>query len=136
MNQRSCPFRGLALVLALVLSEPGWTATPTVEPQLPDPGSVGISKQQQVQLGRQAMAEVYKQMPVLPDSSPETRYIRQLGRTLAAVIPEPASALAFQVDLIADHLDIPLFTITWIARFAFFLGPASELFSILLGMRG
>ena len=91
MNQRSCPFRGLALVLALVLSEPGWTATPTVEPQLPDPGSVGISKQQQVQLGRQAMAEVYKQMPVLPDSSPETRYIRQLGKTLAAVIPEQYS---------------------------------------------
>src|SRR5579875_578797 len=26
-------------------------------------------------------------------------------------------------DLIADHLDIPLYTVTWIARFAWFLGP-------------
>lgn len=56
MNQRSFQFRGLALLLALLLSEPGWTATPTVAPQLPDPGSVGITKEQQVQLGRQAMA--------------------------------------------------------------------------------
>ena len=60
MNQRSFQFRGLALLLALVLSEPGWTATPTVAPQLPDPGSVGMTKEQQVQLGRQAMAEVYQ----------------------------------------------------------------------------
>jgi ubiquinol-cytochrome c reductase cytochrome b subunit len=27
-------------------------------------------------------------------------------------------------DLIADHLDIPLYTVTWIARFAVFIGPA------------
>jgi ubiquinol-cytochrome c reductase cytochrome b subunit len=27
-------------------------------------------------------------------------------------------------DLIADHLDIPLYEVTWIARFAVFLGPA------------
>jgi beta-barrel assembly-enhancing protease len=91
MNQRSFRFRGLALLLALVVSQPAWTATPTVEPQLPDPGSVGISKQEQVQVGRQAMAEVYKQMPVLPDSSPETQYIRQLGKKLVDVIPQENS---------------------------------------------
>ena len=91
MNQRSFQFRGVALLLALIVSEPGWTATPTVEPQLPDPGSVGISKQQQVQLGRQAMAEVYKQIPVLPDSSPQTQYIRRLGKKLADVIPREYS---------------------------------------------
>jgi hypothetical protein len=61
MNQRSLQFRGLALLLALLVTGPAWTATPTVAPQLPDPGSVGISKEQQEQLGRQAMAEVYKQ---------------------------------------------------------------------------
>ncbi len=77
MNQRSFRFRGLALLLALVVSQPAWTATPTVEPQLPD--------------GRQAMAEVYKQMPVLPDSSPETQYIRQLGKKLVDVIPQENS---------------------------------------------
>src|SRR5439155_20019 len=57
MNQRSSRFRGLALLLALVVSGPTWAATPTVAPQLPDPGSVGISKQEQEQVGRQAMAE-------------------------------------------------------------------------------
>ena len=91
MNQRSFQFKGLALLLALLLSEPGWTATPTVAPQLPDPGSVGMTKEQQVQLGRQAMAEVYQQMPVLPDSSPQTQYVRQLGKRLADVIPQQYS---------------------------------------------
>ena len=91
MSQRSFRFRGLALLLALVVSQPAWTATPTVEPQLPDPGSVGVSKQEQEQVGRQAMAEVYKQMPVLPDSSPETQYIRQLGKKLVDVIPQENS---------------------------------------------
>ena len=91
MNQRSFEFRCLALLLALLLSEPGWTATPTVVPQLPDPGSVGITKEQQVQLGRQAMAEVYQQMPVLPDSSPQTQYVRQLGKRLADVTPQEYS---------------------------------------------
>jgi len=91
MHQRSFRFRGLALLLALVVSQPAWTATPTVEPQLPDPGSVGVSKQEQEQVGRQAMAEVYKQMPVLPDSSPETQYIRQLGKKLVDVIPQENS---------------------------------------------
>lgn len=37
------------------------------------------------------MAEVYKQVPVLPDSSPETQYVRELGRKLAAVIPQEYS---------------------------------------------
>jgi Zn-dependent protease with chaperone function len=60
-------------------------------PRLPDPGNTGVSKEQQEQLGRQAMAEVYKQMPVLPDSSPETQYIQQLGKKLAAVIPQADS---------------------------------------------
>lgn len=59
----------------------------TAGPVLPDPGDVGVSRADQEKLGRQAMAEVYKQMPVLPDSSPETQYVRQLGQRLAAVIP-------------------------------------------------
>ncbi len=37
------------------------------------------------------MAEVYQQMPVLPDSSPQTQYIRQLGKRLADVIPQEYS---------------------------------------------
>jgi ubiquinol-cytochrome c reductase cytochrome b subunit len=41
-------------------------------------------------------------------------------------------------DLIADHLDIPLYTVTWIARFAWFLGPAIAYFAtkrICLGLQ-
>jgi len=49
-------------------------------PQLPDPGNTGVTKEQQEQLGQKAVAEVYKQMPVLPDSSAETQYVQQLGR--------------------------------------------------------
>jgi beta-barrel assembly-enhancing protease len=56
-------------------------------PQLPDPGKTGMNREQQQQLGLQAMGEVYKQMPVLPDSSPETQYIQRLGKKLASVIP-------------------------------------------------
>ncbi len=78
----------LALVFCFLVSET-FAATPA--PTLPDPGDTGVSKEQQQQLGRQAMAEVYKQMPVLPDSSPETQYVRQLGQRLASVIPQQYS---------------------------------------------
>lgn len=60
-------------------------------PVLPDPGNTRITRDQQRELGLQAAAEVYKQMPVLPDSSPETQYIRQLGQKLAATIPSENS---------------------------------------------
>jgi beta-barrel assembly-enhancing protease len=60
-------------------------------PELPDPGTTAISREQQQQLGLQAMAEVYKQMPVLPDNSPETKYIQALGKKLANTIPSQVS---------------------------------------------
>jgi hypothetical protein len=46
-----------------------------------------MSRDQQVQLGLQSAAQVYQQMPVLPDNSPETQYIRQIGQRLVATIP-------------------------------------------------
>jgi Zn-dependent protease with chaperone function len=92
----------LALVLALLLAQPlalmaqaqGGSA-----PQLPNPGATGMNRQQQQQLGLQAMGEVYKQMPVLPDSSPETQYVQHLGRKLAAVIP-PDKSWPYQFHVI------------------------------------
>jgi hypothetical protein len=57
------------------------------EAVFPDPGHPGMSRDQQIKLGMQAAAEVYKQMPVLPDNSPETRYVRQIGQRLVATIP-------------------------------------------------
>jgi len=90
MKHRSILTRTLALLLATMFSAMEMAAS-VATPQLPYPGDTGVSKQQQEQIGRQATAEVYKQMPVLPDSSPETQYIRQLGRKLVAAIPQQYS---------------------------------------------
>jgi predicted Zn-dependent protease len=56
-------------------------------PVFPDPGHPSMSRQQQEQAGLQAAAQVYQQMPVLPDNSPETQYIRRLGAQLVSQIP-------------------------------------------------
>ena len=77
----------IAFVLASVASAYVVQSTP----QLPDPGNTGVTKEQQEQLGEKAVAEVYKQMPVLPDSSAETQYVQQLGRKLVSVIPQQDS---------------------------------------------
>jgi Zn-dependent protease with chaperone function len=56
-------------------------------PELPNPGDAPMSRQDQIKLGFQAAAQVYQQMPVLPDNSPETQYVRRLGEKLVAQIP-------------------------------------------------
>ncbi|HZQ71025.1 MAG TPA: M48 family metalloprotease [Terriglobales bacterium] len=91
MMRRSVQARVLALVLALLMTEPAWLMAATPGPELPDPGSVSMSREDQQKLGLQAAAEVYKQMPVLPDSSPVTQYVQQLGRKLERVIPQQYS---------------------------------------------
>ncbi|HEV2697819.1 MAG TPA: M48 family metallopeptidase, partial [Terriglobales bacterium] len=60
-------------------------------PQLPDPGNPGMSRPDQEKLGLKAMAEVYKEMPVLPDSSPVTQYVQRLGAKLVKQIPQEYS---------------------------------------------
>lgn len=94
MQSRNFSTRMLALVFALLLAQPLASmaqAQGSSAPQLPNPGTTGMNRQQQQQLGLQAMGEVYKQMPVLPDSSPETQYVQHLGSKLAAVIPADKS---------------------------------------------
>ncbi|HUO59811.1 MAG TPA: M48 family metalloprotease [Candidatus Acidoferrales bacterium] len=49
--------------------------------------NVGMSPEQQIKLGQQAAAEARKQLPMLPDDSPITRYVSQLGHKLAAQAP-------------------------------------------------
>jgi Zn-dependent protease with chaperone function len=86
--RRSSFSRGLAILLAFVLACPAWMlAAVGNEPALPDPG-LAAPKDQQIQLGQKAVAEVYQQMPVLPDSSALTRYVQSLGANLQRVIPE------------------------------------------------
>lgn len=81
--------RVLAFVLLLVAALLPRLLAQTA-PQLPDPGKT-LSRDSQEKLGLQAVAEVYKQMPVLPDSSPVTQYVQDLGRKLETVIPPDRS---------------------------------------------
>jgi hypothetical protein len=60
-----------------------------------------MSRDQQRALGLQAAAQVYQQMPVLPDNSPETQYIRQLGQKLVATIP-PEYSWPFEFHVVAQ----------------------------------
>jgi len=91
MKRRTFQAKVLAVILAVLIAEPTWLGAQQ-QPQLPDPGSAsGMTKQEQEQAGLQAMAEVYKQMPVLPDSSSVTQYVQQLGRRLVPAIPQDQS---------------------------------------------
>jgi len=89
MNTRSVLVPALAIVLTLsfVVTE----SLAQAEPVLPDPGNAGMTRDQQIQLGQKAVSEVYQQMPVLPDSSPVTQYVQQLGKKLELVIPQQNS---------------------------------------------
>jgi predicted Zn-dependent protease len=79
------PTRALRTSALLLLAFQGYAVVQA--PQLPNPGKAPLSRDQQFKLGLQAASAVYQQMPVLPDSSPETQYIRKLGQKLAATIP-------------------------------------------------
>ena len=94
------PKRWLAVCLACCLVAGQGLAVGTA-PELPDPGNPRMTRDQQTQLGLQAAGEVYKQMPVLPDSSRETRYIQKLGKRLVATIPAEHS-WPFQFHVIAQ----------------------------------
>jgi len=76
----------LSLLLLAVQAYPQF-----VGPQFPDPGNAHMSRENQRTLGQHAAAQVYQQMPVLPDNSLETQYVRQLGQKLVATIPQEYS---------------------------------------------
>ncbi len=87
MSGQSRCFRAFAILLAFLLACPAWMLAAYGQPALPNPG-LAAPRDQQIQLGQKAVAEVYKQMPVLPDSSPLTRYVQSLGHKLDSVIPQ------------------------------------------------
>jgi Zn-dependent protease with chaperone function len=90
MKRHPFSIRVVAVALTVMLAVPAFTAAPAA-PQLPNPGSAGMSRDDQEKLGLQAVAEVYKQMPVLPDSSPITQYVQELGKKLEKQIPSQYS---------------------------------------------
>ncbi|MBV9034186.1 MAG: M48 family metalloprotease, partial [Acidobacteriaceae bacterium] len=56
----------------------------------------------QIELGKQSTQQVYGQMPVLPDKSPVTQYIRQLGNKLAQYVPGYKWPYNFHVADVAE----------------------------------
>jgi hypothetical protein len=60
-----------------------------------------MSRQDQQALGLQVAAKVYEQMPVLPDNSMETQYVRQIGQKLVATIP-PEHAWPFEFHVVSQ----------------------------------
>src|SRR5271157_2148381 len=81
----------------------------SASPEFPNPGNAHMSRDKQRALGLQAAAQVYQQVPVLPDNSPETQYIRQLGQKLVATIP-PQYSWPFEFHVVAQK-DINAFAL-------------------------
>src|SRR5215472_6120406 len=90
-----------SLALAAVALLAVGQCTPAAAPELPDPGHPKMTREQQEKLGLQAAGQVYTQMPVLPDSSPETKYVQALGKKLVAVIP-PDRTWPYQFHVVAQ----------------------------------
>jgi Zn-dependent protease with chaperone function len=82
---------GRRLLWSVVLLGAAEVYAQTVAPTFPNPGKTSMSKDQQHALGMEAAGQVFQQMPVLPDDSPESIYVRQLGQKLTATIPEATS---------------------------------------------
>ena len=89
MKQR--PVRLLLLACALTGVQPAWARF------VPVPCKDTITEQKEITEGRKAAAQVYKQMPVLPDTDPVAVYVRALGARLTAYAPGYAWPYNFHV---------------------------------------
>jgi Zn-dependent protease with chaperone function len=97
------------LLTSVVLLAAAQAYAQTEAPTFPDPGKTSMSRDQQHALGMQAAAQVFQQMPVLPDDSPESLYVRHLGQKLVATIPEQYS-WPFEFHVVAQK-DINAFAL-------------------------
>src|ERR1700689_5587049 len=68
----------------------------------PKPCKNSYTTDQEIAEGKKAAAQIYKQMPVLPDSSPVTRYVQQLGNKLVQYAPGYRWPYQFHVVEMAD----------------------------------
>jgi Zn-dependent protease with chaperone function len=93
MRSHSPALRGLALLVFFCLVLPSLSASRVQ----PSHGFNLFSAQEEVQAGQQASADVAKQLPVLPDSSPITQYVQRLGAQLAAHAPGEKWPYSFHV---------------------------------------
>ncbi|HXY48046.1 MAG TPA: M48 family metallopeptidase [Terriglobales bacterium] len=93
-------FRSTALTLVLAIGAA--VAPANVDPKKgrvtanPTKG-ISYSLDQEVQLGRQASAEIQKDLPLLPANHPTSKYIKALGEKLAATAPGYKFPYTFRV---------------------------------------
>lgn len=85
--------RLIAILLVLCVAEPSVLDARVT----PTHGFDLFSAQEEIQAGRQAAAEIPRQLPLLPDSNPVTQYIQHLGRDLAAHAPGEKWPYSFHV---------------------------------------
>jgi Zn-dependent protease with chaperone function len=93
MRSNSPAMRCLAVLLALGLAAPQFLAARVQ----PSHGFDMFSAQEEVQAGQQASAQANKQLPILPESDPVTKYVQQLGAQLAAHAPGEKWPYSFHV---------------------------------------
>src|SRR2546423_1604131 len=97
-KERALRVQVLAVALAL-----GFTATELLGAvsgvTFPQPHStVFMSRDQDVELGKQAAQQARQQMPVVSDNDPLAQYVRTLGMKLAPYVPESADAPRFPYE--------------------------------------
>ncbi len=68
----------------------------------PAPCKNAFTPDREIAEGKKAAAQVYKEMPVLPDSSPVTQYVQQLGAKLVQYAPGYKWPFSFHVVNQAD----------------------------------
>jgi Zn-dependent protease with chaperone function len=98
-GQKSLPF--LLLIATIVASACGTARAQEAEVAL-QPCKNHYSPEKQIEIGQKAAAQVYKEMPVLPDSSPVTQYVQALGEKLVAYAPGYRWPYNFHVVNVAD----------------------------------
>lgn len=69
---------------------------------VPHPCKNAFTEQQETTEGQKAAQEVYKQMPILPDSDPVSRYVQQLGARLVQHAPGYKWPYNFHVANVED----------------------------------
>jgi predicted Zn-dependent protease len=80
-TKRTLPAALLLLAPLMLVPLNGWAR------YTPHPCKNAFTEQQEITEGQKAAQDVYKQMPVLPDSSPVSRYVQQLGARLVTHAP-------------------------------------------------
>lgn len=102
-----CRTRGAALVFLFLLLPGLFTPRAWARVDL-QPCQSRVPPEKQVELGKKVAAQVYEQMPVLPDSSPVTEYVQSVGEKLAAYTPGYRWPFRFHV---VDAADINAFAL-------------------------